>query len=144
MPANHPHPSFHFQVEAGLSRLGFARVSLPRMERESIRYREGSDLQEVSRSIPGLLRLGDCVLERGVMPPDNEFFEWANSIAVGTAQRRDIIVKLLDAQHQPIMRWRLRDAYPVLLDWSVLDAQHSAVLIEKLHLSVGAMDLQTP
>ena len=43
MPATSPHPSFHFIVEAGFTRIGFARVQLPRMERDVIRYREGAD-----------------------------------------------------------------------------------------------------
>jgi len=144
MAAPHPHPSFHFQVEAGFVRLGFARVTLPRLEREVIRYREGADLAESARSLPGLLRLGDCLLERGVAPPDNEFFQWMNSIGVGKVQRRDVLVKLLDHQHQPVMAWHLRNAFPVLLDWSMLDAQHSAVLIETLRLGVDAVDVEAP
>ena len=143
MTSPHPHPSFHFQVDAGFTRMGFARVSLPRIEREVIRYREGADLAEAERTLPGLLRLGDCVLERGVVPPDNEFFQWMNSIGVGNAPRRDVVVSLLDHQHQPVMSWRLRSAFPVLLDWSMLDAQNSAVLIETLRLAVDAVDVET-
>ncbi len=143
MPANHPHPSFHFTVEAGFTRVGFARVQLPRIERDVIRYREGADRVDTVRLLPGLLRLGDCVLERGVTASDNELFRWMNAASTGPAERRDIMVTLLDSQHQPAMAWRLRNTFPVALEWSVLDAQCSTVLIETLRLAVEAMEVET-
>jgi phage tail-like protein len=143
MAANLPHPSFQFQVEAGFTRIGFARVQLPRMERDVILYREGADRSDVVRQLPGLLRLGDCLLERGVMPPDNEFFRWVTTAGVGGVERRDMVVKLLDAKHQPTMVWHLRNTFPVALKWSVLDAQSSSVLIETLRLSAEAMEVET-
>ncbi len=142
MPATSPHPSFHFIVEAGFTRIGFARVQLPRMERDVIRYREGADPTDTVRLLPGLLSCGDCVLERGVTPPDNEFFRWMNTASVGLVERRDVVVKLLDAKHQPTMAWRLRNTFPVALEWSVLDAQGSQVLIETLRLGVEAVEVE--
>lgn len=136
-----PHPAHHFSVESGMTRVGFTRVQLPRLERELIRYREGSDPEETVRLLPGLLRVGDCLLERGVVPADNEFFAWLNTAQVGTVERRDLVVSLLDAQHQPAMRWRLRRCFPVALEWSALDAQHSQVLIETLRVAVESMDV---
>ncbi len=141
MPAQYPHQSFHFRVEAGFSRIGFTHVQLPRLERDVIRYREGSDPVDSVRQLPGLLRFSDCVLQRGVIPADHEFFQWMNTTHFGLAERRDVLVSLLDEQHQPTLTWRLRNTFPVGLEWSPLDAQGSGVLIETLRLSVEAMDL---
>lgn len=141
MPAQHPHQSFHFLVQAGFSRIGFTHVQLPRLERDVIRYREGSDPVDSVRQLPGLLRVGDCVLQRGVVPADHDFFQWLNTVHFGTAERRDITVSLLDEQHQPTLTWRLRNTFPVALEWSPLEAQASAVLIETLRLSVEAVDV---
>lgn len=141
--ATTPHPVHHFIVEAGFTRVGFARVQLPRLERDVIRYRDGSDPSEAARLLPGLLRVGECVLERGVVPADAEFFQWLNTISVGTVERRDVVVQLLDASHQPVLVWRLHNTFPIGLDWSVLDAQCSEVLIERLRLAVERVDVQT-
>jgi phage tail-like protein len=143
MAAQYPHPAFHFLVEAGFSRVGFARVLLPRLEREVIRYREGGSPEGTSLTMPGLLKMGDCVLERGVVPADNEFFQWLNTALVGMVERRDVVIKLLDAQHQPVMTWHLRNCFPSVLDWSVLDAQQSSVLIETLHLVAQSVQVET-
>lgn len=142
MSSHNPHQSFHFLVEAGFSRVGFAHVQLPRMERDVIRYREGADPVDAVRLLPGLLRLGDCVLQRGVVPPDNEFFQWMNTVRFGQAERRDLTVQLLNESHQPTMIWRLRNTFPVGLEWSALDAQSSGILIETLRISVEAMDIE--
>lgn len=138
-----PHPAHHFSVESGLTRIGFTRVLLPRLERDVIRYREGNDPSETVRLLPGLLRLGACILERGVVPGDNEFFAWLSTARVGNVERRDVIVSLLDDEHAPTLRWRLRRCFPIVLEWAPLDAQHSQVLIETLRLAVEAVDVHS-
>lgn len=142
MTAHSPHIACHFIVEAGFARVGFTRVQLPRMERDVIRYREGADPVETARLLPGPPRLGDCVLERGVVPPDQDFFQWISAGRFGQTERRDLVVKLLNEDHEPTLIWRLRNAFPVALDWSVLDAQGSGVLIESLRLAVESMTVE--
>ncbi len=87
--------------------------------------------------------MGECVLERGVVPPDNEFFQWLNATGGGKPERRDVTVKLLDASHAPIMVWKLRNAFPCGLKWSMLDASNSVVLIETLRLAAEGVDVET-
>ena len=125
-----------FQVEAGFSRIGFTRVLLPRIEREVVRYREGSSKADSVHLMPGLVRFGECTLERGLVEADNDFFRWMQTVHIGQAERRDVLVRLLDAQFNPVASWLLRNCFPVALEWSVLDAQSGAVLIESLRLAV--------
>jgi phage tail-like protein len=143
MSAPNPQPANQFQVDAGFSRVGFSRVLLPRLERDLIRYREGASKDDSVRVLPGLLRFGECVLERGVVAADNEFFQWMQTVHIGVAERRDITVRLLDAQFQPVLAWRLRNTFPVVLEWSMLDAQNSSVLIETLRLAVEGVTLES-
>ena len=143
MAAPQPLHVSQFQVEAGFSRVGFTRVQLPRIEREVVRYREGASLDAAVRLLPGLARFGECTLERGVVAADNEFFQWMQTVNVGAAERRDVVVRLLDAKFDPVAVWTLRNAFPVALDWSVLDAQSSSVMIETLRLAVESVQLKT-
>ena len=126
----------HFQVEAGFTRIGFTRVTLPRIERDVVRYREGSSKADSVHLMPGLVRFGECTLERGLVEADNDFFRWMQTVHIGQAERRDVLVRLLDAQFNPVASWQLRNCFPVVLDWSVLDAHNSSVLIETLRLAV--------
>lgn len=143
MNSNNPHPGFNFQVDAGFTRIGFSRVQLPVLERDVIRYRDGSDRLETVRLLPGLLRTGECTLERGVVPPDDEFFLWMNTIGGGNVERRDVTVRLLNQAHEPVLVWKLRNCFPCALQWSMLDAQHGTVLVETLRLAVEGLDVET-
>jgi phage tail-like protein len=134
---------FQFQVDAGFSNIGFMRVQLPRIERDVVRYRDGASRDGAVRLLPGLTRFGECTLERGVVPADNQFFQWMQSGSLGAIERRDVLVRLLDAQFQPVAVWRLRNAFPVALEWSVLDARSSEVLIETLRLAVEGVDVES-
>jgi phage tail-like protein len=125
-----------FQVDAGFSRIGFSRVLLPRIERDVVRYREGSSKADSVHLLPGLVRFGECTLERGLVAADDDFFKWMQTVHIGLAERRDVVVRLLDAQFNPVASWLLRNCFPVALEWSVLDAQSSNVLIECLRLAV--------
>ena len=142
MPAQQPLHVSNFQVEAGFTRIGFTRVTLPRIEREVVRYREGASRDGAVHLLPGLTTFGECTLERGMVPADNEFFQWLQTVQVGVAERRDVVVRLLDAQFNPVAVWQLRNTFPVALDWSVLDGQSSNVMIETLRLAVEGVQLQ--
>lgn len=145
MAASDPQSAFAFKVEIdGFSSAAFARVQLPRMERDAIRYREGSDPGETLRLLPGPLRLGECVLERAVLPGNSDFFEWMSAAQGGAQARRNVAVTLLDEAHQPVRAWKLRNAIPVALEWSPLDAALNRLLVETLHLAVEAVTVETP
>jgi phage tail-like protein len=138
--AMNPAPGSFFLVEAGLTRTGFERMHLPVLERDAIRYREGGDNSDAVRKLPGLLSVGDALLERGVVPADTELFQWLTDPA---AARRDVTVTLLDATLSPVLRWTLRRTFPVSLEWSVLDAVHGTVLVERVRLAVEAVELHS-
>lgn len=144
MAATDPQPAFAFKVEIdGFAGAAFARVQLPRMDRDTIRYREGNDPAATLRLLPGLLRLGECVLERAVLPGDNDFFDWMSTAQGGGQARRNVAITLLDGTHQPVRAWRLRNAVPVALEWSPLDATLRSVLVETLRLAVEGLTVES-
>ena len=65
----------------------------------------------------------------------NELFDWWKSVRDGQIARRDVVITLLDEQRQPVHRWQLRNAWPVKLDYSRLDARGNEVVIESLELA---------
>jgi phage tail-like protein len=141
MSVSHPYPAHSFRVEIdGLTAVAFNRIVLPSLERDVIRYRDGSDLFGAAHKLPGLLTVGDCVLEHGTVPTDTSFFQW---ITGASSSRRNVSITLLDASHVPVLRWLLHDTFAIGLEWSPLDAQHSSALIERLRLAVERVDLQS-
>jgi phage tail-like protein len=130
----YPLPVCHFQVEWGGTRLGFSEVSGLNMEVQAIEYREGNSPVYSSIKMPGLRKYSNIVLKRGMARGDNELFEWFNTIKLNKVDRRDITISLLNEEHEPIMVWKARNAFPVKLEGPGLSASANEVAIETLEL----------
>src|ERR1041385_8832850 len=112
----YPLPKFHFEVEWGGTRLGFTEVSGLSFETEVIEYREGNSKMYNSIKQPGRTKYSNIILKRGVVLHDNEFFTYWQStlrfLESGSQFRRDIVIKLLDDEHKPVLVWTLHNAWP--------------------------------
>lgn len=137
---NQPLTSFQFQVEWGGSRLGFSEVSGLAVSTSVIEYREGNSRSPAPLRIPGRLHYHDLVLRRGLILQDNEFFEWMHTVLMRQPDRRDLTIGLLNEQHEPVYRWRVRDAWPRGWQGPILDAARSAVAIESLTIAHEGVD----
>lgn len=135
--------SYHFQVEWGGTRTGFMDVSGLTIEYDIITYRDGSSPEYGSRKLPGRPRYSNIVLKRGILPGDNEFYEWINTIQLNEVERRDVVISLLNEEHEPVMVWKVANAFPVRLDGPRLCATRSEVAIETLELAHEGLTVET-
>jgi phage tail-like protein len=131
----HPMPAYHFIVEWGGTRLGFTEVSGLEISTDVVEYREGADPNQAAHKMPGLTHYKNIVLKRGILKGDNDFFNWINTIKLNQVERRDIIIKLLNENHDPVMSWKVMNAFPAKLTGPVLNANSSEVAIEELELA---------
>lgn len=135
---NYPLPKFHFEVNWGGTRLGFTEVTGLDFETEVIEYREGNSKTYNKTKQPGLTKFCDVTLKRGVFLGDLEMYElWRNTLMFqeGAAKfRRDVVIRLLDETHQPIISWKLVNAWPRKVRYADLKADSNEVLIETMEL----------
>jgi phage tail-like protein len=134
----YPLPKFHFLVDWGGTRVGFTEVSGLDFETEVIEYREGSSPTYNKKKQPGLTKYSNITLKRGTFLGDFEFFQWWRNTMMfleqGAQFRRDVVIKLLDDQHNPIIVWVLKKAWPCKLTYAPLKADANEVMIETLEL----------
>jgi len=126
---------YHFVVDWGGNNIGFTEVSGLDIEIEAVSYREGSSPEDHVRKIPGLRKYSDITLKRGIFKGDNQFFEWINTKQIGTIERRDITISLLNEQHNPVVIWKVINAFPVHYYGPVLVADDGDVAMETLVLT---------
>jgi phage tail-like protein len=131
----YPLVSFHFQVQWGGTKIGFSEVSGLEVQTEVIEYREGSGPVHSSIKMPGLKKFSNITLKRGIVKGDNEFFQWWNSIKLNTVERRDITISLLNENHEPVVNWKVVNAFPVKIKCSDLKASGNEVAIETLEIA---------
>jgi phage tail-like protein len=132
---NYPHTKNHFRVEWGGTYVGFMEVSGLSIELDVVDYREGSSPENSVRKMPGMKKFSDVVLKRGIVKNDDDFYKWISTATFNQVERRDVIISLLNEQHEPVVVWKLRKAFPSKLEYSTLNAQLSDVIIESLTLA---------
>lgn len=134
MASEYPIPKFHFQVEWGASKIGFTEVSGLSVEREVIEYREGSSKEYSKIKMPGLTSYSNITLKRGSMEKDNDFYEWWMSNKLETVDRRDITISLLNEEHEPVITWKIKNAWPSKIESTDLDSGGNDVAIETMEI----------
>lgn len=142
MPTQYPVPVFHFSVEWGGSRVGFSEVTGLTQENQPIEYRDGSFPEYSSIKMPGLRKFSNVTLKRGIVKGDNQFFNWLSTVKLNTVERRDLIINLLNEDHQPVMVWRVMRAFPVKVEGPQLKATTNEVAIESIELAHEGLELQ--
>ena len=139
---DNPYLNFNFLVDIGLGdELGFSEVEVPSGEIEVIEYREGGDRVNSARKLPGLTKYPNVTLKRGITGR-TDLFEWWKSVRDGQVQRRNVTITLLDEQRQAVLRWHLRDAFPVKIEGPSLNASGNEVAIETLELAHEGLEIE--
>ena len=133
--SQYPVPAYHFVVEWGGTRINFMEVSGLNIIVDVTEFREGGDLSQTAHKMPGLTRYSNIILKRGIVKGDNDFFSWMNTKHLNQVERRDVVIKLLNENHEPIMSWRAANAFPVKFSGPILSAKANDVAIEELELA---------
>ena len=110
--ADYPLPKFHFQVDWGGTRIGFSEVTGLDAETQIIEYSDGASPETGPRKMPGIQKFPNIVMKTGIIKNDNEFYEWWNTVSLNTIERRDLIISLLNEAHEPVMVWKVKNAWP--------------------------------
>jgi phage tail-like protein len=143
MALDYPLHSFHFQVIWGDgTNIAFSEVSGLGMTTEVIEYRHGASPDYSVTKMPGIQKYDNITLKRGVFANDNAFFEWWQQTRIlggGDGLRRDLTVTLLNANHEPVVVWKIRNAFPVQLKFSDLKATANDFMIESLEIAHEGM-----
>ncbi|MGB8192002.1 MAG: phage tail protein [Chitinophagaceae bacterium] len=132
--ANYPLPKFHFQVEWGGANIGFTEVSGLDVQTDPIEYRDGASLEYVKTKMPGMQKFSNITLKRGTFQGDNDFYAWWNSVALNTVERRNVTISLLNEKHEPVVVWKVKNAWPIKVQSTDLKADGNEVAIESIEL----------
>ncbi len=140
--AQYPLPGFHFTVEWAGERVGFSEVSGLTQEIQVIEYRDGASPEYSPLKMPGIPKLGNVTLKRGIVKGDNDFANWLSTVKMNTVERRDLVISLLNEAHEPTMVWKIQNAFPVKVEGPALKATGNEVAIESIEIAHEGMKTQ--
>ena len=87
-------------------------------------------------------KFSNITLKRGVFKSDNEYFNWWNTVALNTIERRNIIISLLNESHEPVITWKIKNAWPVKVQSTDLKADGNEVAIESIELAHEGLTIE--
>jgi len=132
----YPPLGFHFKVEFTLfeGEFQFQSVSGLSIELETEEITEGGE-NRFKHKLPVKAKYPNLVLKRGLLV-NSALINWCrNTIENFEIVPTNLIVKLLDEKHKPLVTWSIVHAYPV--KWSISDfnAEESKIIIETIELA---------
>ncbi len=138
-----PYGAFNFAVEIdGIAVAGFSDVSGLNTEITISEYREGTYPLNHVLKVPGIHKVGDVTLKRGIID-SKEFWDWIKQVRQeGVRAQRNVSVILMDESHNEVQRWNLRGVIPLKWTGPTLAAKGGGdVAMEDLVLSAEALEL---
>jgi phage tail-like protein len=141
----YPPVGFHFKVEfQGIGNdndIRFQSVSGLSVEYETESIKEGGQNQ-YEHKLPVRTKYGDLVLKRGLLT-DSEIIDWCTRALFDREfDPAQIIITLLNDDHQPLMSWVVNNAWPKKWTVSDFNAAENSVVIETLEICYSYFTIQ--
>lgn len=130
-----PLPKFYFSVNIDGTDYPFQEVSGLETETQVIEYRHSDSKQFSTIKMPGIAKVGNVTLKKGVFVKDNNFWAWYSSIKMNTIKRITVIIKLLDESGNTTMTWTLQNAWPTKITGTDLKADGNEVAVESIEFA---------
>jgi phage tail-like protein len=137
MPIYYPPVGFHFRVEVlGMSNdndMRFTEVSGLSVEVSTEEVAEGGENRFIQK-YPTRRKYPELVLKRGLLVA-SEVFGWIRDcVDRDRIEPKNIDVKLLNDEHEPLLTWHVVNAFPTKWAVSDLNATANTVVVETLQL----------
>jgi len=147
MASYYPPVGFHFKVEfLGISTKQndhqFQSVSGLSVDLETEEIAEGGE-NRFKYKLPVRTKYPNLVLKRGLLL-DSGVIDWCQkALANFEIKPVDIIVKLLNEEHDPLLSWNIVSAYPIKWDVGEFNAEENKLVIETLELAYNYFKVST-
>jgi phage tail-like protein len=141
-----PLPKFYFSVRFGDDdkEAKFQDVSGLDSEGKPIEYRPGNSPVFSPIKMPGIGKVGNVTLRKGIFINDTKFWTWYNEIKMNNGKRQTVAINLLDETGTPKMVWTLTNAWPTKITGTDLKADGNDVAIESLELAYETIEVSAP
>jgi len=129
-----PMPKFYFQVKWDSQVMSFQEVSGLDIQSEEIKYRHGDSPEFSVIKMPGMKKVGNITMKKGIFKGDNKFWDWFKQIKMNTIKRLPVTISLLDEGGKATMVWTLTNAWPTKITGTDLKSEGNEVAIESIEV----------
>jgi phage tail-like protein len=140
-----PLPKFYFSVALGDDKsVNFQEVDGLDSETQVIEYRHGNSPVFYPIKMPGLGRVSNVTMRKGIFVNDAKFWDWYNEIKMNTIKRRTVVISLLDETGAPKRTWTLNNAWPTKITGTDLKSEGNEVAVESVEVAYETLTVASP
>ncbi len=139
-----PLPKFYFSVKIGDKTVSFQEVTGLDSEARPIEYRHGDSPSFYPIKMPGLGKVGNVTMRKGIFVNDTALWDWFNQIKMNTIARQTVVISLLDQTAAPKMVWTLNNAWPTKVTGTDLKSEGNEVAVESVEVAYETLVISAP
>ena len=134
-PSSLPLVGTHFSVDFGTNQVikehSFSEIDIPNLEFKT--EGENTIITGQKEFYPDGFEVGDLVLKRGKTSKDSYLFKWLK-IQIDFQRKLpiQIVVKLLNHEHSPFLKWTFLNAFPIKFDTSGISSTSKDVMLDSI------------
>lgn len=140
-----PYGAFNFivNIDGGEIFGGFSDVSGIGNEITVAEYRNGNDKENHVSKIPGVHKVSDVTLKRGIVN-SKTLWDWIKETRVnGPDAQRNVSITMLDEAQSPVQSWLLRGVIPMKYTGPTLSGKGGTdVAMEEIVLSAEGLEIE--
>lgn len=138
----YPLPAYNYRVTIGTEPHGFSEVSGLSIQHEAITYKHGLSWKEGPVQMPGMPGEIKVTLKRGMVKARSYFLDWITSIHLNRVEKRDLMIDLCDEKGNPVVSWKIYNAFPLKLEAPALNSDSNDLAVESLELLASSMNME--
>lgn len=139
-----PLPKFYFSVKIGDKSASFQEVTGLDSEARPIEYRHGDSPSFYPIKMPGLGKVSNVTLRKGIFVSDTTLWDWFDQIKMNTIARVTVVINLLDESGAPKRVWTLNNAWPTKVTGTELKSEGNEVAVESVEIAYETLTISSP
>ena len=143
----YPLPVYNYRVEIGSEAVSFSEVSGLAISYPFCSYAESPVTAQAGAKwmyFPGQMDPVSITLKKGVVRAVSikVLYAWIQSVQVNQIEKKDIFIRLCDEKGDPVISWKVVNAFPISLSAPTFEASSNDAAIETMELRADSVVLE--
>lgn len=138
----YPLPVYNYRVTIGGETHGFSEVTGLSIQHEAITYKHGLSWREGPIQMTGMPGEVKLTLKRGMLKARSLLLDWISTTHLNKVQKRDLTIDLCDELGDPVISWKVYNAFPLKLEAPGLNSDSNDLAVESLELLASGLKME--
>jgi len=146
--STYPLPAYNYRVEIGDMAVAFSEVSGLSLAYEVASFKESPTASGAAGprtyAMPAQMKDVTVTMKKGVVRVASvaTLYSWINTTSLNQIEKKDIFIRLCDEAGEPVISWKVINAFPTKLDGPAFDAKSNDVAVETMELRADGIAIE--